>query len=212
MDDADPIFDARTKGLPHAAGPVRLSEIGAKGWRLLCEDLPLPAAVLRASALDANSAWMRAFLARSGAKLAPHGKTSMSPELFARQMADGAWGLTEANAQQMRVARLAGVSRIVVANQVIGAQDIAYLLAAMAADPALEVIVLVDSLEGVRRLAAAATPRGLGRPLQVLVEIGYAGGRAGCRDLASALAVARAVAAAGPGLALVGVEAFEGLN
>ena len=61
----DPQFDARTKGLPHAAGSVRLSEIGAKGWRLLAEDLPLPVAVLRDSAIDANSRWMQAFAAQA---------------------------------------------------------------------------------------------------------------------------------------------------
>jgi D-serine dehydratase len=65
---------------------------------------------------------------------------------------------------------------------------------------------------GVRRLAAAASAIGVGRPLQVLVEIGYAGGRCGCRDAASALAVARAVGAGRPGLGLAGLEAFEGMN
>lgn len=210
MDDL--LIDARTKGAPHAAGPLRLSEVGAQAWRLLAEDLPLPLAVLRESALSANGRWMRDFVARSGAKLAPHGKTTMSPQLFARQMADGAWGLTVATAQQMRVAVDAGVRRIVLANEVVGPQEIAAVLAAMRAEPGLEVFVLADSPAGVRRLADAASAAGVGRPLNVLVEIGYAGGRAGCRTTGAALEVARAVAAAAPHLALAGVEAFEGLN
>jgi D-serine dehydratase len=155
---------------------------------------------------------MRDFAARSGAKLAPHGKTTMSPQLFARQMADGAWGLTVATAHQMRVAVDAGVRRIVLANEVVGPQEIAAVLAAMRAEPGLEVFVLADGPESVRRLADGASAAGVGRPLNVLVEIGYAGGRAGCRTVNAALAVARDVAAAAPTLALAGVEAFEGLN
>jgi D-serine dehydratase len=209
MDDLDPVFDGLTKGLPHAAAPLALSAIGRQGWRLLAEDLPLPVAVLRESAMAANSRWMREFVASSGALLAPHGKTTMSPQLFARQLADGAWGLTVATAQQLRVARRAGVRRLFVANELVGAQEIDSVLEAAAADPPVEVWVLADSLEGVRRLAART--RQIGRPLNVLVEMGYAGGRAGCRDRESALAVARAIAAA-PGLTLAGVEAFEGLN
>jgi D-serine dehydratase len=207
----DPLFDARTKGVPHAAGQIRLSEFGARGWRLLAEDLPLPVAVLRDSALTANSRWMQAFTAQAGARLAPHGKTTMSPELFARQMADGAWGLTVATVQQMRVALGAGVRRIVLANELVAAQDIEAVLATLQAEPAPEVFVLADSLEGVRRLAARAVGRPH-RPLKVLVEIGYVGGRTGCRSVDTALAVARAIKAAAPGLALAGVEAFEGLN
>jgi D-serine dehydratase len=212
MHTDDPILDPRTKGLPAMARSMRLSDVGARGWNLLREDLPLPVAVLRDSALDANSAWMRRFVTLTGARLAPHGKTTMSPELFARQMADGAWGLTVANAQQMRVARRAGVARIIIANELIGPREIDEVLDALAADADLDLYCLVDSVEGVRRLAAAAAVRAIGRPIGVLLEIGYADGRAGCRDVASALVVARATKSAAPHLALRGVEGFEGLH
>jgi D-serine dehydratase len=212
MPTDDPILDPRTKGLPAAAGPMRLSQVCARGWNLLRQDLPLPVAVLRDSALDANSAWMRRFVSLTGARLAPHGKTTMSPELFARQMADGAWGLTVATAQQMRVARRAGVERIIIANELIGPREIDEVLDELASNADLDLYCLVDSLDGVRRLAEAATARAVGRPLGVLVEVGYAGGRAGCRDPASALAVARTVKSAAPHLALRGVEGFEGLH
>jgi D-serine dehydratase len=211
MTSLDPVFDGRTKGFPHAAGALALSQIGARRWRLLAEDLPLPAAVLKTSTLDGNGRWMRAFVDASGARLAPHGKTTMSPELFARQLADGAWGLTVADARQMRIASLAGAARIVVGAEVVSVQDLAYIAGALASDPALDLFMLADSVEGVRRLSAAMVAAGSPSRLNVLVEIGYAGGRAGCRDAAAALAVARAVGEA-PGLALAGVEAFEGLN
>ena len=210
--DADPLIDSRTKGLPLGVGDIRLSEIGARGWNLLAEDLPLPAAILREDALANNGRWMRDFVQRTGAKLAPHGKTTLSPQLFARQIVDGAWGLTLSTAQHVKVARAAGVSRVLLANEPVGPAEIGYLLELLREDPTFDLYCLADSVEGVWRLAAAATEHAVGRPLNVLLEVGYAGGRGGCRDLDSALAVARAVAAAAPHLVLRGVEGFEGLH
>lgn len=207
----DSAVDSRTKGLPHTTAALRLSEIGAKRWNVLKEDLPLPLALLRESALTNNRRWMRGFLAKTGAKLAPHGKTHMSPELLELQLADGAWAITLATAQQVRVARLAGVDRILLANQMVGPRDIEYILDELRAHPSFEFYCLVDSLEGIARLATAARSRSPGRPLQLLIEMGYQGGRAGCRDVASALAIARAIAAETPHLILRGVEGFEGL-
>ncbi|MEX2628745.1 MAG: amino acid deaminase [Tistlia sp.] len=203
-------LDALTKGIPAAAGRLRLGEVGAQGWNVLAEDLPLPVAVLKDSALAHNGRWMARFLEAGGAVIAPHGKTTMAPQLFARQLAEGAWAITVATVQQLEVCRRFGVRRVVLANQLVGRQAIRAVLDALAADPGFEVLCLVDSLENVAQLEAAVAARDLGRPLNVLLEGGVAGGRTGCRDRESALAVARAVRAA-PHLALAGVEGFEGL-
>jgi len=212
MTDPDALIDGRTKGLPPGCGDLPLSQIGRQGWRLLGEDLPLPAAILREDALANNGRWMRDFVQRTGAKLAPHGKTTLSPQLFARQIADGAWGITLSTAQHVKVARMAGVRRILLANETVSPVEIAWLLGELRADPDLELLCLVDSTAGVRRLADAAAAHPIGRPLGVLLEVGYPGGRAGCRSLAEALAVAQAVRAAEPHLVLRGVEGFEGLH
>jgi D-serine dehydratase len=212
MEAAASFVDARTKGLPHATMGIQLSEVGGKNWNLLAEDLPLPVAILRHSALANNRRWMLEFVARTGVKLAPHGKTSMSPELFSMQLTDGAWAITLSTVQQVRVARHAGINRILLANEVVGPRDIDYILAELKNDPFFEFHCLVDSLPGVSRLADAATARSIGRPLQLLIEMGYMGGRAGCRDVESALAVARAIKAGEPHLMLCGIEGFEGLH
>jgi D-serine dehydratase len=78
-------------------------------------------------------------------------------------------------------------------------------------DRAFDFYCLVDSVAGVGQLAAAARAAAPGRPVQVLLEGGMTGGRTGCRDVGTALAVARAVKDAAPHLALRGVEGFEGL-
>ncbi len=205
------ILDGSVKGMPGDVAGFPLGEIGAKGWNVLREDLPLPLAVLRQSALRQNGQWMREFLALSGAVIAPHGKTTMSPQLFRDQLADGAWAMTIATAQQLRICRDFGIDRVVLANQLVGRQAISYVFGELKRDATFDFYCLVDSVANVEQLAAAARAAVPGRPLQVLLEGGMAGGRTGCRDITAALAVARAVKAAGPHLTLRGVEGFEGL-
>ncbi|MCL4744375.1 MAG: amino acid deaminase [Burkholderiaceae bacterium] len=204
------LLDGRCKGLPGHVSRLALGAVPAQGWNVLAEDLPLPLAVLHESALRHNAAWMKEFLARTGAVVAPHGKTTMSPQLFQRQIDDGAWAMTVATIQQLQVARYYGFERIVLANQLVGRQAIGYVLDELARDPKFEFFSLVDSVAQVQVLARAAAARDPGRPLRVLLECGFHGGRTGVRDLSAALAVARAVASS-PQLSLVGVEGFEGL-
>ena len=205
----DVLVDATTKGIPSNSAPLRLSEIGSQGWNVLAGDCPLPLAVIRTDILAANSAWMMSFVRHHGLLLAPHGKTTMSPALFAWQLADGAWAITVATTQQMQVCLRAGIRRIILANQPIG-QAVDACFQALANHADLELYVLADSLEGVALLAGRAVRTRGSRALRVLVEVGAVGARTGCRDVESALAVANAIAAV-PGLTLAGVEAFEGV-
>jgi D-serine dehydratase len=205
------LIDDGHKGYPNGIAPTRLGDIGARGWSLLRQDVSLPAAVILDSALDNNGAWMRRFLDLTGARICPHGKTTMSPQLFRRQLEDGAWGITLATVDQIRIARAHGVGRIIMANQLVERQGIRYVLDELKRDPDFDFYCLVDSAEGARLLGEAAKAHGTGRPLQVLLEAGLHGGRTGCRTEAQAIATAEAVRAAGPHLALRGVEGFEGL-
>ncbi len=203
-------IEPTTKGWPAETDALPLGEIGKQGWSLLDEDLTLPALILKDSALRHNSRWMRAFLDRHEVDLCPHGKTTMAPQLFARQLADGAFGITVATVQQMRVCRRFDVPRVLMANQLIGRQAIRQVLMALEADPSFDFYCLVDSVAGVEDLVAEIRRFGGTRPLQLLLEGGVEGRRTGCRTLEHAMQVARAVAAA-PELALVGVEGFEGV-
>jgi len=199
-----------TKGWPANSGALSLSEIGQQGWSLLQEDLTLPALVVKDSALRHNSRWMRGFLEHHDIDFCPHGKTTMAPQLFARQLDDGAFGITVATVQQMQVCRRFGVPRVLMANQLVGRQAIHQVLSALEADPGFDFYCLVDTIDGVDLLAAEARAFGGSRPLKVFLEGGVEGRRTGCRTVEQALEVARAVAAA-PELALAGVEGFEGV-
>jgi D-serine dehydratase len=203
------VLQPGVKGLP-ITEPLRQGAIGVQGWNVLHADTSFPVALLKTSALLHNLDWMRRFCERYNVTLAPHGKTTMSPQLFAAQLANGAWGITLATATQVQVAYRFGVRRVLLANQLVAPADIKAVLALLHDDPDFECIVLADSLAGVARLADAVALHPLPRPLPVLVELGLAGKRAGCRTPEEAITVARAIAGA-PGLALAGFEGYEGL-
>jgi D-serine dehydratase len=203
---------ATLKGLPTSAVDRPLEDLGTLGLSLLDDDLPLPVAVLRQDALEHNATWMRDFVARAGVQLCPHGKTTMAPQLFERQLAQGAWGLTAATASHVRTYRRFGVPRIVLANQLVGRANIDLVFDELEADPTFDFYLLVDSLAGLAALQAALAARPLARPVQVLLEVGAARGRTGVRTLAEGLALGRALKAAGPAVALRGVETFEGIH
>ena len=152
---------------------------------------------------------MAAYCARAGVALAPHGKTAMSPELAARQLAHGAWGITVASIGQLQVYRSFGFSRLLLANELTDATGIAWLAGELAADPGFEAYCYVDSPDGVAILDTQLRRHPAGRPLPVLVEIGHAGGRTGCRTDEQALAVAKAAQASGT-LTVAGVAGYEG--
>ncbi|HTU74226.1 MAG TPA: hypothetical protein VMG38_11980 [Trebonia sp.] len=178
---------------------------------VLREDVALPACVLRSGELDRNLTRFQRFCDEAGVLLAPHAKTSMTPALFKRQLAAGAWGLTFASMAQVRVARQHGVGRVFYANELVGAGDIRYVCAELRGDPDFDFYCLADSVAGVELLAERVASADPGRRINVLVECGLPGGRCGVRDVASAVEVAEAVHAASAQLALAGVEGFEGL-
>ncbi len=198
------------KGVPASAAGVRIGDAGAQGWNLLDGSIPLPAAAVRSTVLAANLDAFQAYIDQAGARLAPHGKTSMCPQLFDRQLEAGAWGMTVATVAQAFTALDCGVKRLLIANELAGEADIRALATRHDAAPDVRILSLVDSIEGVTRLETLLAAAGAVRPFEVLVELGLAGGRTGARTRDAALAVARRVASS-PRLNLCGVEGYEGL-
>jgi D-serine dehydratase len=205
----DPVLDASWKGYPHTATPRRRSEIGAACWNVLAGDLPLPLAVLRRAPLEHNLHWLQQRAQGWGVRLAPHGKTTMSPQLFGLQLDAGAWGMSFATVTQAGIGAAAGARNILIANQVVGAQDLAGIQALLAAHAGQRIAFLVDSHAQLARIADWHAAHAGSVPFEVLVEIGVDGARTGCRDHAGAVALAQAVHAS-PATRLVGVECYEG--
>jgi D-serine deaminase-like pyridoxal phosphate-dependent protein len=218
MDDGDLLAGLRRRPIAPTekgfGGPAHRSPVTAE-W--LAAERPAagggllgsPRALLRRDALDGNVAAMAAYCDAHGAVLYPHGKTTMAPQLFALQLRAGAGGITAATMAQVRLYRHFGVRDVLLANELVDEPGIAWLARELDERPEFSFACYVDSVAGVELLDAALGRHGFGGRLRVLVELGHAGGRSGCRDRADALAV---TAAAGTSrrLLLAGVAGYEG--
>jgi D-serine dehydratase len=206
---APTLLDRHFKGFPAAAAPCRIDEIASRGWNVLACDLPFPIALLRDSAIGHNIAWMREFARSRGVDIAPHGKTSMSPELYRRQIDAGAWGISFATVYQLGIGAEAGLTRALIPNQVVCDADLDGLAALLRDYPALRAWFLVDSAAQIRLIEAWKARRRSPAVFDCLLEIGIPGKRTGCRATHEALAVAAAIHAS-PALRLGGIECYEG--
>jgi len=207
----DPLIDSTFKGFPHHSAPLRLSQIGAQGWNVLRGDLPLPLAVIKRDVLQHNLGWMQDFASTRGLSLAPHGKTSMSPQLFRRQLDAGAWGMTFATVTQARIGVAAGTRACLIANQVLADVDLQGIDELKRAQPELRVLFLVDSVAQLELIEAWRQRHPTASAFEVLLEIGVPGGRTGCRTLAQALNLAEWLHDSAA-VQLVGLECYEGLG
>ncbi|WP_341935171.1 alanine racemase [Microbacterium sp. LWO14-1.2] len=201
----DPELGTWAKGFPALAAGLRLSEIADADLHL--SDLVTPVLTVHEAALTHNEATVFSWAAEQGVRLAPHGKTTMAPALWQRLLDAGAWGISMATPWQAEVAVQAGVSTVLIANAVTDAAAARRFGELLAADPELRILCWADSERTVEILAGAL--EGAARPLDVLVELGGAGGRTGARTIEEGKRIAGAIAAAS-GLRLAGVTGYEG--
>ncbi|MCX4512939.1 alanine racemase [Streptomyces sp. NBC_01619] len=203
--------DHRFKALPPDAEGLTVGELAAQRRNLFTGGFTTPVLALSAESLEHNLALLETYAERHGLAFAPHGKTSMSPQLFARQLERGAWGITAAVPHQVRVYRAHAIKRIFLANELVDAVALRWLAGELERDPDFRFVCYVDSVRGVELMDEALRSSGREtRPVDVVVELGAGeGARTGARTDADCAAVADAVAAA-PTLRLVGVAGYEG--
>ncbi|MFE2354908.1 amino acid deaminase [Streptomyces parvulus] len=207
---AEEHVDHRFKGLPPDADGLTVAELAGQRRNLFTDGFATPVLALSAERLEHNLALMETYAARHGLAFAPHGKTSMAPQLFHRQIEHGAWGITLAVPHQVRVARAFGIGRIFLANELVDAAALRWIAAELDADPDFRFVCYVDSVRGVELMDAALTGAGAARPVDVVVELAAGeGARTGARTEADCAAVADAVAATRT-LRLAGVAGYEG--
>jgi len=208
-DIANTPLPAGTKGLPLDGSVVRPADLHGRGLNVL-RDFPMPVAVLRRSALQNNLQVMQDYIDRAGVRLAPHAKTTLCPELFARQLSHGCWGLSVATMTQFKLCHELGVERILLANQLAGGPEIAGFAQLWARAPERTYYVLVDSIAAAEQISAVFSRVSGAPPARVLIEMGVTGGRCGVRSLEEGLTLARAIREL-PRIELHGVEGYEGL-
>ncbi|MBB4712925.1 D-serine deaminase-like pyridoxal phosphate-dependent protein [Streptomyces luteogriseus] len=202
--------DHRFKGLPPDADGLTVAELAGQRRNLFTGGFATPVLALSAERLEHNLKLMETYAARHGLAFAPHGKTSMAPQLFQRQIEHGAWGITLAVPHQVRVARAFGTRRVFLANELVDAAALRWIAAELDADPDFELVCYVDSVRGVELMDAALRDADATRPVDVVVELAAGeGARTGVRTETECAAIADAVAGTRT-LRLVGVAGYEG--
>ncbi|MBO0981170.1 alanine racemase [Microbacterium sp. SD291] len=197
---------ARDKGIPERAIGLTVDEFLATGPRL--SEFWTPLIVLDDAAMRENLAVMAEWTSSRGLSLMPHGKTTMAPALWQRQLDAGCPGITLATMGQVRTARTFGLAEVMLANAVVDARSLRWLAAELA-DPEFGFVCWADSADTVERMQTALRDTGVPRRVDVCVELGAPGGRTGARTAEEAIEIARLIAASDV-LRLAGVAGYEG--
>jgi D-serine deaminase-like pyridoxal phosphate-dependent protein len=179
-------------------------EFVAASHDLFDGSLTFPVMTLDQPALTHNIDQLARFAEQHQMQLAPHGKTTMAPAIFAAQLGAGAWGLTVASGQQLMAAYSFGIRHLLVANEILDPAVLRWIDSTSTADPATEMIHYIDSAAGVDAITAISDSH----RFAVLIELGYPGGRTGVRSLDEVLELARY--ARELGVWVVGVSGYEG--
>lgn len=202
----DEMLTARDKGMPERAIGMTASAFLETRPRL--DEFWTPLVVLDDAAMSANIATMAAWCAEHEVEIMPHGKTTMAPALWQRQLDAGALGITLATMGQVRVGRDLGLDSIMLANAAVDPRSLSWLAGELA-DPAFRFVCWADSVATVDAMERALRGVDVPRPIDVCVELGGEGGRTGARSIDEAVRIAERLAGSDV-LRLAGVAGYEG--
>ncbi len=170
----------------------------------LSSSLPTPALTIDLNALEDNLACMAHFFEDKPAKLRPHFKTHKCPILAHRQIRAGAIGMTCAKLGEAEVLVDAGISDILIANQIVDPAKIGRL-AELARQSRL--IVAVDQADNLRQISEAAMRAG--SHVRIVIEVDVGLHRCGVQPGQAALDLARQAAQLA-GIHFAGLLGYEG--
>ena len=199
------VIEFKYKGFPIDSYGKTLEQFLATKPNLFTSNFQFPIMVLKESALNNNIAQMMSFCNSVKAELAPHVKTTMSPQLAKMQIAAGASALTVANFWQASIFLKFGFKNLIIANEVLDPMAIAAIAKINKLKQA-EIIFYVDSIAGLETIQKH-TP--IEDEQNLFIEIGTENGRGGVRDLAQVEQIAQQIRADSR-LKLRGVTGFEG--
>lgn len=182
----------------------------AIGRSIFSDAIDYPIAVLMDDVMATNSREMMEYCKRNGFLIAPHGKTYMAPTLLERQLSDGVWGFSATSNWQMRTLYAMGINRIILTNEIVNSTAIKWIVETLKKNKNFDLMVYVDSVSGVQLLESTVAKFTPAKSIDVLIEIGFLGGRGGARSKDTAIKVALAVSKSNY-LRLRGISGFEGI-
>ncbi len=166
--------------------------------------LDTPALLIDLDKMEKNIQKMAARCRDSGLHWRPHAKGHKTPAIAHEQLRAGAIGITCAKLGEAEVLADAGISDILIANQVVGQEKVARLVNLRRR---ADVMVAVDDPVHIRAISDAATDVGVN--VRVLIEVDVGMKRCGVPPGAPTLALAQQADAA-PGVVFAGIMGYEG--
>lgn len=151
-------------------------------------ELDTPALLVDLDRMEHNIARMSDLAARNQVKLRPHTKTHKSPEIAKRQLQSGASGITVAKLGEAETMAHAGITDILIANQVIGEQKYRRLIEL---SHKATMCIAIDSEVGATTLNTALGQAG--QTLEVVIEINSGQDRGGILPGEEALRLAKKI-------------------
>jgi len=198
-------IEISNKGFPLNSYGKTVEHFLASKPNIFSAGFQFPIMVLKDNALKHNIDRMARFCKSVGAELAPHVKTTMSPQIAQMQVDAGAFALTIANFWQAEIFRSFGFKKLIIANEVLDPSAIA-AISELNGKQAAEIIFYVDSLAGLEIVKKHTSKDGI---QNLFIEIGTDNGRGGVRDLDLVTTIAKNISE-DPRLKLRGVTGFEG--
>ena len=198
-------IEISNKGFPLNSYGKTVEHFLASKPNIFSAGFQFPIMVLKDNALKHNIDRMARFCKSVGAELAPHVKTTMSPQIAQMQVDAGAFALTIANFWQAEIFRSFGFKKLIIANEVLDPSAIA-AISELNGKQAAEIIFYVDSLAGLEIVKKHTSKDGI---QNLFIEIGTDNGRGGVRDLDLVTQIAKNISE-DPRLKLRGVTGFEG--
>ena len=167
-------------------------------------ELETPAVVVDLDVMDQNLSRMADYCRTHQLLLRPHTKTHKIPELAKRQLASGATGITVAKIGEAEVMLDAGITDILIAYPIVGAEK-AKRLATIA--ERARITVSLDSEEAASAISEGASRKGT--RVGILIELNVGFDRCGLGDEVEVLRLAKKVTSL-PGLEFKGLMFFPG--
>ena len=199
------VIEGKFKGFPIESYGKTLEQFLATKPNLFTANFQFPIMVIKESAVKNNIAQMMSFCNLVDAELAPHVKTTMSPQLAQMQVAAGATALTVANFWQGRIFLKHGFKNLIIANEVLDPTAIKEI-AKINKQKQAEIIFYVDSILALEIIQKHTPVEG---EQNLFIEIGTENGRGGVRELSLVEQIAQRISA-DKRLNLIGVTGFEG--
>lgn len=165
-----------------------------------------PALILDLDAFERNLQRMAKALEGRKVRLRAHAKNHKCPEIALRQIALGAVGICCQKVSEASIFVQAGVTDILITNEVVGAKKIERL---MALARQVRMGVLVDHPSQIQALATAVQAQAQTTALDVYIEIDVGGRRCGVASVDEAVRLAEQIVACPP-LRFAGLQCYQG--